>query len=483
MLLKSTARSTIVVAFIFSVPLYSCSDLFQGERFTTAEQGGTSSESTTHSASTSPINHSDSSAGASTAAEDPSQAGVSGKGSGGTTSAVAGNVQTAGAPAANGGTSTNNASAACPALDLNAIRIEAEYIRKCQFLPADKAVDGYGAIAYTASDSTVHIPEKISIAGMSLLVAAKLLNDPTYRDSATFAAEYLARAPDKVYGGWKDQYNFFVVKNPALSIHQTAMTVLFFHKLGFNSTRAKIVRDAGSFMISHQDLQNKGGTDDGLVCRGRDAKALFNGERWVSDNALTYQALLAAAIWSETDSDPGFAKELRNTAQRIATGINSVFLDSSGTHWKRMVDKNNVVPVETAMTADWISYSPILFDLPTGNASPTSVGHWIQSTLQLSNGSVVWDNSNFRARQSPLYSFMASMVWKKTKQCAFANNTESWTLSNNLWMKDLKDANGISGGWIDWSEPSGNQATQTHRTIETSAYAILNWAGDFSFAP
>lgn len=377
---------------------------------------------------------------------------------------------------------TGGSTAICPSANLASIKLEADYIRRCQYLPAEKANEAYGAINHLIGDPTIVIPEEMAIAGIGLIEASKALNDTSYRDAAGLALDYLVRIQHKIYGGWHDQYNRTVVTNAALSLRQTSLIVIFMNEFGYRSSKAAAMKAAGGFILTHQSLNNKGGNDDGLVCVGRDKDANFISTRYVSDNASAYQALLAAAAWADIDSDTAAAKEFKDGAARILSGIKTQFLDPTKTHWKRVIDQNGKEPTETVATIDWISYSPALFDLPLEDVSLPAIGTWIHDNLQQANGSVVWNNSNYRARQSPLYSFEASKIWKKSGQCAYASSASNWSVSSGLWQKTA-DANAVTGGWIDWLETSGNQATQTERYIETSAFSILSQIDEFAFTP
>lgn len=460
--LKST-KPSIRLAWIFAIlSLSACSDIFGGTAFTTKEATGGS-------------------AGSNQEIESAGSAGTqNAQGGSKNTQANAGSstVSTAGATSAQnsgtGGTIT------CPTFNLDAIKLEADYIRACQYLPADKNDPAYGAINRSSGGPTNVVPADVALAGIGLIEASTLLNDPSYLDAAINAGDYLIRIHDKtLFGGWYDEYNQAVASNKAMSVRQAALVIIFLNKLGYESTRAKTLIWGGQHLLTVVSVQNKGGLDDGLACAGRDAKSAFSKNRWISDNVLVYHALNISTAWAETEKDTTNATDFRNATTRLLAGIKTSFLDSSMTRWKRVIDPNGIELSDSAMTVDWMSYSPAIFNLPLGDVSIHAVGESMHQNLQIDSGAVVWDNAGNRSKQSPLYSFQANLVWKQSGQCQYANSAFNWAVNSGLWQQ-TPDAKGITGGWIDWSEQSGNRAVT--RSVATSAFVILNASSNFTFS-
>lgn len=462
---KST-KARISLLLIFTILLFSaCNDWLGGSAFSTRETQGGSAGSDQDTA----IAGETGEGGSANTTPTKSTGGVQS-----TSSTIV--VTTAGANAQNFGT---GGSITCPNFDLDAVKLEANYIRACQYLPTDKTDPAYGAINRSYGGPTNVVPAEVALAGIGLIEASKLLNDSTYLDSANSAGDYLVRIHDELFGGWYDEYNQATASVKSMSVRQAALTIIFLNKLGYQSARAKTLIWGGQYILTVQSVQNKGGLDDGLVCEGRDATTAFSKNRWISDNVLAYHALNISATWAETAKDTASATEFRNTATRLLAGIKTSFLDSSMTHWKRVIDPNGIELSDSAMTIDWISYSPAIFNLPLGDVSINTVGESMHQNLQINNGAVAWDNASNRSKQSPLYTFQANLVWKKSGQCQYANSAFNWAMGSGLWQK-TPDAKGITGGWIDWSEPSGNRAVT--RSVATSTFAILNASNNFTFS-
>jgi hypothetical protein len=134
----------------------------------------------------------------------------------------------------------------------------------------------------------------------------------------------------------------------------------------------------------------------------------------------------------------------------------------------------NDQPISGQDNFDWISYAPLMLDVPVGGVSPVSVGDWISAHLQLPDGAVVWDDTYFSLRESPGYSFQASLVWLDSGQLAYEMSAVNWAETSGLW-------NLANGGWIDWLE-GATQAPDWQRFIDTSAYYIMVRNGGYNFA-
>ena len=360
------------------------------------------------------------------------------------------------------------------------IRLEAEYILSCQYI-GDSSSDAHGAINNVYGEPTWVVPGENAMAILGLITASEVLGDDLYRQRANLAADYLVRVQAED-GAWYDQYEYDTPVNTSKSLRHTAEVMIAFDKLGYNPARYDAMKEAAEFLLSCQNPNNKKGNDDGLVGGGKDSSGNYHTWRWTSDNAYAYQALMAAHNWALKKGERNLAKRFKKAAEKILEGINTVLISPSGNHWVRVVDENdNVVVGENK--SDWISYSPLMLDLPLNHPSPVAVGEWIHNTLQLSDGAVVWDNGDFNNRRSPGFSFQAMLVWLDTNQSNYANSALEWAINSGLWQIS-PDYRGVAGGWIDWKE-DGQTAQEWERFIDTSSYFIMvkNKGYDFNIPP
>ena len=360
------------------------------------------------------------------------------------------------------------------AQNLDDVRLEADYILACQYM--DSGNSAYGAINDVTGAPTWVMPGENAIAIMGLITASDLLNDPAYKNSAQLSANYLqtVQAGD---GGWYNQYNYSQAADAGKDLRHTAEVMIAYDKLGYDAARYDSMRNASEFILAAQNTANKTGLDDGLVGGGKTSSGAYHTQRWTSDNAFAYQALKAAAKWARTNNDQAYATQLDTAADRILTGIRN-YLAAGTDHWNRAIDASgNVVAAEDK--SDWISYAPLMLDLPMDNMDPAAVGEWIHTVLQKPDGSVVWDDGTYSNRKSPGYSFQAGLVWLDREQMDFMNAAVSWAEQSGLWQK-VPDGNNVSGGWIDWVEGAG-QAQQWERFIDTSAYYIMIQNGGYDF--
>ncbi|MDD5432832.1 MAG: terpene cyclase/mutase family protein [Candidatus Omnitrophica bacterium] len=357
------------------------------------------------------------------------------------------------------------------------IKLEADYILSCQF--NNSSNDAYGAINNVFGNPTWVVPGENAVAIMGLSTASKVLNDPVYVNKANLAADYLVRVQDND-GAWFDQYDYAnSVSGAGKSLRHTAEVVMAFDKLGFNAARYDSIKKASQFIIDCQNPINKGGIDDGLVGGGKEADGSYRSWRWTSDNAYAYQALKTAANWAQQSGDHADAANFNNAASRVLDGINNK-LAASGNHWVRVVDSSgNVVSSEDR--SDWISYAPLMLDLPVQGVNPSDAGDWIHNNLQKLDGAVVWDDASFSERKSPGYSFQAMLVWLDTAQSGYSDVALNWAENSGLWQK-VVDSNGVVGGWVDWVE-QGNKPDDWQRFIDTSAYYIMVKNGGYDFKP
>jgi len=354
--------------------------------------------------------------------------------------------------------------------------MEADYILSCQFLGSSG--NAYGAINNVYGDPTWVVPGENAIAIMGLAAASDLLGNNIYRDRAGLSANYLMRMQDNGDGAWYDHYNYSVPEtNAGKSLRHTAEVIIAYDKLGYDSSRYDSMKKGAQFILDCQDVSNKGGIDDGLVCGGKDYLGNYHTWRWTSDNAFAYQALRTTAAWARVCGENNYAQTLDDAAGRILQGLGNN-IDVSGDHWVRVVDADgNVVPSENY--SDWISYAPAMLDVPSGSIDYADVGDWIHDTLQKSDGALVWDDVEFSDRKSPGFSFQAMLVWLDMAQGDYADAALLWAENSSLWQQ-IPDDKGVTGGWIDWIE--GYQtAPQWQRFIDTSAYYIMVRNGGYDF--
>ncbi|MFH1460598.1 MAG: PEP-CTERM sorting domain-containing protein [Candidatus Omnitrophota bacterium] len=350
------------------------------------------------------------------------------------------------------------------------IVLEGDYILSCQYLGA-LSDPGYGAFNNVYGNPTWVVPGENAIAIMGLEKASRLLGDNTYKDRAELNADYLVRIQDPGDGAWYDQYEYATAVSSEKSLRHTAEVMIAFDKLGnFTTDRYESMKKGAQFILDCQNVSNKGGLDDGLVAGGKNAQGAYHSWRWASDNSFAYQALQATAAWATHAGDLTYAQNIENAAQRILAGIqNNLWV---GDHWQRVIDANgNLILAENK--SDWISYAPVMLDLPVSQqgVNPEIIGEWIKQTLQTQDGAVVWDDQDHSDRKSPGYSFQAMLVWLDNLQAEYAQDAAFWAENSGLWQKS-PDSNGVSGGWIDWVDDTGI-APQWQRFIDTSSYYIM----------
>lgn len=365
-----------------------------------------------------------------------------------------------------------------------AVKLEAGYILSSQFV-SDPSSAAYGAINNVAGDPTWIVPRENALAILGLLQAAETLKDPSYRERAELAASYLISVQD-VDGGWFDQYSWTdpTVVTKSKSPTQTAEVMMALDKLGYSPERWAAMKKGADFLLKMQDPAVKGGADDGLIGGGIQADGVtYHTWRWASDNSFAYLALKDAAEWAKRAGDKKLAKKYDSSAERILDGINRVLYVSDRNDpdfgvWRRAIDENGV-PQETQYR-EWINYAPQMLDLPARGVGNKRVGEWIHKYLQKEDGSVVWDNGGPNSdRQSPGFSFQASLVWLDLGQKKYADLAVQWAVNSGL-LQLMPDEHGVTGGWIDWIE-NGTPAPEWQRFIDTSFYATSVFLGGYDF--
>ena len=367
------------------------------------------------------------------------------------------------------------AGAACQNASL--VRLEANYIKACQYLrTGDRAS---GAINNVYGAPTWVVPRENALAILGLIRATECLGDSSYRSRAQQAMAYLLKVQD-ADGGWFDQYNYATPFIRSKSPTQTAEVMIALNKLGYQKSQYNAMVKAAEFLLRLQNPANKTGQDDGLIGGGFDDTGHYQTWRWTSDNAFAYQALKAAARWARTKGDA--ARQLRydDAAVRLLDGINSVLRDSASAVWYVVVDAQDV-PVPNR-PHEWINYAPQMLDVPAEGVGDPAVGEWIHQTLvHQPEGAAVWNDGPQNNRLSPGYSFQASLAWVDLNQTAYKDAAWQWANASGLHQV-TPDANGIAGGWIDWAETTGANAQWWERFIDTSFYAIVTATGGYNFS-
>ncbi len=359
------------------------------------------------------------------------------------------------------------------------INLEADYILSTQFLESGNPASGALNNVYGAP--TWVVPRENALAILALIQSSKLNGNAGDLQRAQQAADYLVRVQD-VDGGWFDQYSYADPYLLSKSPTQTAEVMMAFDKLGYGAARYASMKKGAEFLMLLQDPANKGGIDDGLISGGKKDDGTFQTWRWTSDNSFAYLALKAAEHWAARKGDTAFAKKAGKAANRVLSGINNYLYVSNPSDpdfgvWRRVIDENGT-PVDPTYH-EWINYAPQMLDLPAKGVGKKIVGEWIHNTFQKADGSVVWDDRWFADRKSPGFSFQASLVWLDLGQKQYADAAVNWAKNSGLWQT-TPDANGISGGWIDWTQGS-ETAPWWQRFIDTSFYfiSVLNGGYDF----
>ena len=370
------------------------------------------------------------------------------------------------------------------------VRLSADYILSCQYLaendPCGGNIAADGAIndIYSAPDENGCrsfdwiVPRENALACLGLQTAYEITGDERYTEAAEKALDFLVRIQDGNDGGWYNQYDFDRPGGePGKSPTQTAETMMAFHKFGFEPSRYEAMIKGAEFLMQCAKVENKTGNDDGLLGGGKDAHGDFSPVRWTSDNCFAYQALRAAEDWAMEQGDSEFADACNLAAARILKGIENHLYDPSSGVWFAAVDATGD-PVGEFST--WINYAPAMLDVPVQHAADASVGDWIHSNLQGTDGAVRWNDGIHYGRRSPGFGFQAALAWFDMDQASYVRQMLDWAYQSDLWTT-APDENQIAGGWIDWKTAS-NSAPWWERFIDTEFYwiSVLNGGCDFS---
>lgn len=356
-------------------------------------------------------------------------------------------------------------------------KLEAEYILSCQYLNPQNSSHGiinnvYGALTWV-------VPRENGLAILGLVEAARILGSQKYLDRANLAADALIGLQDPRDGAWYDQYDHNQPYKEGLSKSptQTGEVLMALAKLGPRQDRFEAMKNGANFLLACADRVNKKGNDDGLLGGGKDPDGQFRSLRWTSDNSFAYHGLKSASAWASIYQDVEFAQTCEKGAQAILDGVNRVLRDRTEGVWFRAVDGSGR-PDQPSLF-EWINYAPQMLNLPADGVGTAAVGEWIHKNLQREDGACVWDNSRYRNRKSPGFSFQASLAWLSLNQKGYSNSALDWALKSGLWQRET-DSNGVKGGWVDWEE-DGNKAPFWQRFIDTSFYAIAVYNGGYNF--
>jgi hypothetical protein len=368
---------------------------------------------------------------------------------------------------------------------LRMIRLEADYIMASQYI--NTADSAHGAINNVYGRPTWVVPSENAMAILGLVVASEVLSDAAYLNRAQLAANYLTRVQN-LDGAWYDQYSYTHPVELSKSPRQTAEVMTALHKLGYDHNRYSAMKKGAQYLLDCQNVANKSGKDDGLLGGGKNAQGQYQNWRWTHDNAYAYWALKAAESWAIREGENSLASTYNFSAQRIIEGINIYLYEPNTGVWHIAIDANGNPQwiSHPENLPSWIQYAPQLLDLPTHGVNSPIVGEWIHNSFQQSDGSCTgydWENGERSTRKYPGLSFQAALCWFDVGQYMYANAAVKWAKAKGLWQTN-PDANGITGGWIDWVEVepvAGKKAGEWQRFIDTSFYAIASFNGGYNF--
>ncbi|MFH1283622.1 MAG: hypothetical protein ABII27_08155 [bacterium] len=378
---------------------------------------------------------------------------------------------------------------ACANDVLTKIQSEADYILECQYMTPGPA---YGAINNIYGDPSWVVPRENAMAILGLIMASEALNSTIYMDRAQITADYLVSVQDTEDGAWYNQYNFGEPHSDGLSKSptQTSEVMIALFRLGYDPARYNSMKKGAEFLMECQNVVNKLGNDDGLICAGKDSDGDFQTWRWVSDNSYSYQALKAAELWAKINGDAAFSEQCRKAAADIISGIDNYFYNPPV--WHIAIDQNGTPQGNPDLLPDngnlpgWLSYTPQMLDLPAQGVNSLNVGEWIKTSFQQPDGSCIGyfqEDGTLKIRKYPGLTFQAILCWHDLGQNDYITDGLNWTYSSTL-LQTTPDGNGITGGWIDWEEISPNSGFTADwwlRFIDTSFYAIAALSGGYDF--
>jgi hypothetical protein len=377
------------------------------------------------------------------------------------------------------------------------VRLEANYILACQHRAQGPF---HGAINNVYGAPTWVVPSENAMAILGLVHASEVLHDPTYRDRAEQAADFLIRVQDPVDGAWYNQYDHNVpgAYDLAKSPRHTAQVMIALHELGYSPARYEAMKKGAGYLLECQAPENKGGLNDGLLGGGKDASGRHYGWRWTHDAGYGYWGLKAASDFASRAGDTKLAVRYDQGAARIIEGLNNYLYDPAARVWRIAIDPWGR-PVQNAhlgcaSPADgsfpsWIQYAPQMLDLPAYGVNEPAVGEWIYEHLTPLDGSCVGclgydcEGGQVRARKYPGFAFQAALSWYDTGHLDYAQSAIEWAEYSTLWKKEADD-NDVQGGWVDWEElspTSGRTAVWWLRLVDTSTYYLFCWSRGHDF--
>jgi len=405
----------------------------------------------------------------------------------------------------------------------NKIKVEADYILKCQYNDANDATNSAnGAINNQYGAPTYVVPSENAMAILGLIIASQELENDTYMKKAQLAADYLVRVQQLDDGAWCDQYSYSKPVNLSKSPRQTAEVMIALYKLNesnrpeTNNNRYRAMMNGAKYLMDCQNSSNSKKSDSRLLCGGKNKTGNFSNDSWTHDNAYAYWALRAAKAWADDRGHLKNSSEFNNSSQRILDGINQVLYDNSTGVWQIGIDENgkpfnnaelSCVNGRDRIRPSWIQYSPQMLGLPVEGANSPKISAWIYKNFannsayigSLKTGCVgckeyycedrperYCNKSSNGYRIFPGYAFQAAITWlgmKNDTDAAYAKSAISWAEESGLWQ-NMPDHNNVTGGWIDWIEVDphfGRTEDWYNRYIDTSFYAIACWSGGYDF--
>ena len=316
---------------------------------------------------------------------------------------------------------TNNSMAqSTPPLDdatKNKIRMEADYILKCQYNNSSRynteINSTYGAINNQYAEPkkedqsgmpTYIKPGENAMAILGLIIASQKLENDTYLTRAQFAANYLVSVQQSD-GAWCDQYSYIKPVNLSKSPRQTAEVMIALYKLNesnrpeTNNNRYRAMMNGATYLMECQNSTSK--NDSRLLCGGKERDKndteIFSNDCWTHDNAYAYWALRAAKAWADDKGDVINSTKFDNSSQRILDGINQVLYDNSTGVWQIAIHENgkpfsnaelSCVNGRDRIRPSWIQYSPQMLGLPVKGANSSNISAWIYKNFA-NNGTFI----------------------------------------------------------------------------------------------
>lgn len=354
-------------------------------------------------------------------------------------------------------------------------RKELAYISSCQYRDEGNIADG--AINNVNGLPTWVVPGEMSWAIWALLIGHNLLHDNEYLDRATAAVNYFARI-QKPDGSFYNQYNFAEAHPNGLDSYtrHTAQVMMAYSRYGYNPGLYASMMSAAEFIYSCQAVENKKGQNDGLAAGGRSQNGEYYTDRWVPDNCFAYLAYSGAIDWAQKHGDNAKIGKYYNAREAVLAGINDYLYDDTTHIWHTRIDLNGV-PYNDLPSP--LNYAPEKYDIPAEGTGDVKVGEWMHSNLQLSDGSVVQDQTaEGRLKASPGFSFefavsQYNFVANPTL-IQYGQTAVSWAENSGLYHVD--------GGFIDWKNiETGEVAPDWQRFIDTSFNYIAAKMGGIDF--